>query len=38
MEFFLLGQVWRQEEIPEDWRQNIIVSLYKRRHRINRKL
>ena len=26
----LLGQVWRQGKMPEDWRQSIIVLLYKR--------
>jgi len=26
----LLGQIWRQGEILENWRQNIIVPLYKR--------
>jgi len=26
----LLGQIWKQEEIGEDWRQSIIISLYKR--------
>jgi len=26
----LLGQIWRQGEILENWRQSIIVPLYKR--------
>jgi len=32
----LLGQVWRQGEIPEDWKQNIIVPYYIREQTQNR--
>jgi len=32
----LLRQVWRQGEIPEDWKQNIIVPYYIREQTQNR--